>query len=107
MIYELRNYEAMPGKLAKLNERFANVTVKLFDKYGLKVIGFWTEEIGTSNTLVYMLAFEDMGQREKAWAAFRADPVRAQAFAESEKEGPLVARVTNKILRPTNYSPMK
>lgn len=107
MIYELRNYECMPGKLAALNDRFANVTIKLFEKHGIKVVGFWTEDVGTSNTLVYMLGFEDMGHRDKAWAAFRSDPVRAQAFAESERAGPLVAKITNKILRPTAYSPMK
>ena len=107
MIYEIRTYEAMPGKLAALNQRFANVTLKLFEKHGLKSIGYWTEDVGTSNTLVYILAFEDIAQRERAWAAFRADPERAQAFAETESEGPLVARITNRILRPTDYSPLQ
>jgi len=54
-----------------------------------------------------MLAFDDMAQREKAWAGFRADPERAKAFAETEKDGPLVIRVTNTIMRPTSYSPMQ
>lgn len=107
MIYELRNYEVMPGKILVLNERFAKVTMPLFEKYGFKVVGFWTAEVGTSNILTYMLAFEDMAQREKAWTAFRADPVRAKAFAESERDGVLVARITNSILRPTVYSPLQ
>jgi hypothetical protein len=107
VIYELRSYETVPGKLPILNDRFANVTLKLFEKHGMKVVGFWTEDVGTSGVLVYMLGFEDMAHREKAWAAFRADPIRQKAFAESEREGPLVARITNKILRPTVYSPMK
>lgn len=107
MIYEIRTYEAMPGKLPALNQRFANVTLKLFEKHGLKSIGYWTEDVGTSNTLVYILAFEDLGQRERAWSAFRADPERAKAFAATESEGPLVARITNRILRPTDYSPLQ
>ena len=107
MIYELRTYEAMPGKIQALHQRFANITLGYFRQHGIKPVGFWTEDVGTSNTLVYMLAFDDMAHREKAWSAFRADGQRLQAFAETEREGPLVARVTNRILRPTDYSPLK
>jgi hypothetical protein len=109
MIYELRTYDAFPGKLAALNARFANVTLGYFEKYGLKVVGFWTNNVGenTTNRLVYMLAFDDMAQRESAWAAFLADADRQKAFAESEKDGPLVQRITNQIMRPTPYSPLK
>jgi hypothetical protein len=107
MIYELRNYEVIPGKMPILNERFAKVTMPLFEKYGFNVVGFWTADVGTSNVLTYMLAFDDLAHREKAWAAFRADPVRAKAFAESERDGVLVARITNSILRPTAYSPLQ
>ena len=107
MIYELRISDAIPGKLPALNKRFAKITMGYFEKYGLKVVGFWTDEVGTNNRLTYMLAFDDMAQRDNAWAAFRADPERAKAFAETEKDGPIVARVTNTIMRPTAYSPMK
>ena len=107
MIYELRIYEAMPGKMQALNQRFANITMKYFGKHGINPVGFWTEDVGTSNTLVYMLAFDDMAHWERAWSAFRADGERIQAFAETEHEGSLVARITNRILKPTDYSPMQ
>ena len=107
MIYELRIYDTLPGKLPALNDRFANVTMAYFKKYGIQVVGFWTDEVGVSNRLSYIVAFNDMAQRDQAWAAFRADPERAAAFAETEKDGPLVARIQNTILRPTSYSPMQ
>ncbi len=107
MIYEWRVYEAVPGKMAALNNRFAKLTLRLFKKHGLTVVGFWQADIGTSNVLYYMLAFDDLAQRDKAWAAFRVDPEWRQGRAESEREGPLVARVTSSILRPTSYSPMQ
>ena len=107
MIYELRIYEAMPGKLPALNTRFADITMGYFEKHGLKQIGYWTESIGTSGRLTYMLAFNDMAHRESAWASFIADPDRIKAFAETERDGLLVARIENKILRPTAYSPLK
>ncbi|MBI4311822.1 MAG: NIPSNAP family protein [Chloroflexi bacterium] len=107
MIYELRIYEAIPGKLPALNDRFAKITLGYFKKYGIKVVGFWTDDIGVSNRLTYMLAFDDAAHRDRAWAAFRADPERTKAFAETEKDGPLVGRVINSLMRPTPYSPMQ
>lgn len=107
MIYELRIYEAMPGKLPELHDRFSKHTLGFFKKYGIRVIGFWTEEIGTSNKLVYMLSFESLADREKLWSAFQADVDWQRLRAETEKNGPLVSRVHNTILRPTPYSPLR
>lgn len=107
MIYELRIYDPVPGKLPALNERFAKITLGYFEKYGMKVVGFWTDEIGTNNRLTYMLTFDDMAHREKAWAGFKVDQERLKAFAETEKDGPLVTRVINTLMRPTAYSPMQ
>ena len=107
MIYELRIYECMPGRLAALNDRFANHTTGFFKKHGIHVVGFWTEDIGTSNQLVYMLGFDSLADRETKWSAFQADTGWHQVRAESEKDGPINARVRNMILKPTNYSPMQ
>ena len=107
MIYELRIYETMPGRLPDLNDRFANHTVGFFERHGIKVVGFWTEEIGTSNRLVYMLGYDSLADRETKWAAFQADPDWQRVRAETEQNGPINARVHNKILRPTSYSPMQ
>ena len=107
MIYELRIYDVVPGKLQALNDRFANITLGYFEKHGIKSVAYWTDVIGISNRLTYLLAFEDLAHRDKAWAAFAADPERIAAFAETERDGPLVARVENKIMRPTAYSPMQ
>jgi len=108
VIYEQRVYEALPGKMAALQDRFANHTIRLFEKHGMKVVGFWTNYIGgVSNQLIYMLGYENLAERERTWAAFSADPEWQQARAESERDGPLVARTSNVILRPTRFSPMQ
>jgi hypothetical protein len=107
MLYELRVYDVMPGKLPALNDRFAKITLRYFEKHGIKVVGFWTDVIGRTNQLTYMLAFDDMAHREKVWSAFQADPDRLHEFEETERNGMLVARVTNTLMRPTAYSPMQ
>ena len=108
MIYELREYEPAPGKLAALNERFAKHTVDLFKKHGMGVVGFWTEEIGNAGTLVYMLSYQDLAAREKAWAGFGSDPEWQRIRAETDREhGPMVASIKSRIMRPTAYSAMQ
>jgi hypothetical protein len=104
-VQELRIYEAVPGKLQALHDRFANHTTGFFKKYGMEVVGYWTEDVGTSNQLVYMLGYSSLGDREKSWSAFAADPAWQKAVAESHRDGVLVRRSHNTILRPTVYSP--
>jgi hypothetical protein len=106
MLYELRIYDAMPGKLENLNGRFANHTIDFFKNHGIGIVGFWTEVIGTSNRLTYILSFDDMGDREEKWNAFQADKGWQQTRTDTEKDGPLVASVQNSFLRLTNYSPV-
>lgn len=105
MIYEYRRYQAMPGKMGALNARFANHTLRLFQKHGIRVVGFWEAYIGTSNVLHYILAYDSLDARQKAWDAFTSDPEWLQARAESEKDGPLVAQLHAEIWKATPYSP--
>ena len=108
MLYEMRTYTAMPGRLADLNKRFAEITLGFLAKHGIRAVGVWTNELGgASDQLIYILAYESLADREKKWGAFLADPERSAKFAETEKNGPLVRRLTAQILRPTAYSPMK
>ena len=108
MIYEYRVYETVPGKLPALHARFRDHTVKIFERHGIKNIGYWTSSVGDySNRLIYIVAFEDEGQRERAWASFQADPEWQKIRAESEVDGPLNARITNSLLTPTDYSPLQ
>ena len=105
MLYELRIYEAAPGKFPALNERFAHHTLGFFTKYGIGMLGFWTDVIGTYPHLTYIISFESMADREAKWNAFQADPEWLKVRAETEKEGPLVDRVRNTFMRLTTYSP--
>jgi hypothetical protein len=107
MIYELRIYETIPGRLGALNNRFRNVTLKIFERYGIKSVGYWEDVIGISNRLTYILAWEDMAHRERSWNAFAADPEWLAARAKSEDDGPIVARVTSTLMKPTDYSPLQ
>ena len=107
MIYEYRAYYAVPGRMPDIQKRFNDVTMRLFEKHKIKVVGFWETLIGESNELVYICAFDDLAARQKAWDAFQADPEWQAAKKASEMNGPLVERVVNKIWKPTAFSPVK
>ena len=108
MIHELRIYHCMPGRLGDLNNRFANITLKIWEKHGIRQVGFWTVLIGPSNqALYYLLEWESLAEREKKWNAFAADPEGLTARAATEKLGPIVQHLENYILTPTAYSNIK
>ncbi len=104
-LQEKRVYEAMPGKLPDLHNRFSNHTMGLFEKHGIENVAYWTEDVGTSNRLVYLLGYPDLAAREKGWASFGADPEWQKARMKSEENGPLVRVSKHSILRLTDYSP--
>lgn len=108
MIYELRVYHAMPGKLPTLVDRFGKTTVRIWAKHDIRPVGFWTVDIGEStNDLYYMLQWDDMTHRERATAAFQGDREWITARDQSEAAGPLIRSVTRTLLKPTAYSALK
>lgn len=108
MIYEQRVYYCVPGKLPALLNRFQNITLKIWERHGIKQAGFWTVLVGDSNqALYYLLAWESLADREKKWNAFQADPEWIAKRAETEKDGAIVARVVNNLMVPTAFSSVK
>jgi NIPSNAP protein len=108
MIYELRIYHCVPGRLPDLLKRFDTITLKLWYQHRIRQAGFWTVGIGSSNQdLYYMLQWETLEERTQKFAAFQADPEWVSARAETEKNGAIVASISNTILQPTSFSSMK
>jgi len=108
MIYEMRVYRCLPGRLPALLKRFEVTTLKLWEKHAIRPTGFFTTLIGESNQeLTYFLAWESLAEREKKWNAFGADPEWLSARAKTEENGAIVANVKNFILAPTAFSAVK
>jgi hypothetical protein len=108
VLYELRTYHVVPGKLHALHDRFERHTLGLFAKHGIRPVGFWTTTIGPSaNMLTYLLAWESLGEREAVWNSFASDPDWLAVRAETERDGALVERAENSILSPTGYSQLR
>jgi hypothetical protein len=108
MLYELRVYSCIPGRLPALLKRFETATLRIWEKHGIRQAGFWTVMLGVGNNdLHYLLAWESLAEREKKWGTFQADPEWQAARAESERDGAIVASIKSMILQPTAFSSVK
>ena len=80
--------------------------IAIFRRVGLNPVFFGRNVLGTGlPSLTYMVVFADAAAREKAWAAFGADPdwlkLRATAgYANAE----VLTNITSQLLRPAAFS---
>jgi len=108
-VFELRTYTTLPGRLDALHARFADHTIRLFEKHGMTNIGYFTPRDTplADNTLIYLLAHDSREAADASWAAFFDDPEWKQAAADSERDGKILEKVERTFLDPTAYSQMK
>lgn len=105
MIYELRTYTCLPGKMPIVLKRFETTTLNLFKKHGFRAGPLLTVAVGDDNLQIkYILEWDSQATRDTAWNAFRGDPDWAKALAESEKDGPVVAKISNEFLAAVPFS---
>ncbi|MDI1313233.1 NIPSNAP family protein [Prosthecobacter sp.] len=107
--YELRIYTCNEGKLEALLARFRDHTCKLFEKHGMKNIGYWVpvdEENGSKTTLIYVLEHKSREAAKESFKAFGADPEWQAARKASEEAGKILAKAPESIfMASTDYSP--
>lgn len=101
MLYELRTYLIPAGRMDDIVERFRSVTCRLFEKYNMEVVGFWTTDKPEEQyALIYLMRYPD-------GAAFRADPEWLATRERTEANGPIVDEVISQTLIPTDFSPIQ
>ena len=108
-VYELRTYTAPEGKLPNLQARFRDHTIRIFNKHGMKSVGYWVPQDAPTkaNTLIYIISHDSREQAKKNWADFQADPEWKKVSAESQIDGRIVSGVVSMFMDATDYSPIK
>ena len=106
MIYELRVYRVVQGRMADLLARFEQ-TLRIMVRHGFLQAGFWTTIVGRSEQLTYLLAWESLALRQEQWAAFESDAEWLAIRKSTEENGPLIFEIESSLLRPTNFSAAK
>ena len=108
-VFELRTYTAPEGKLPNLQARFRDHTIRIFNKHGMKSVGYWVPQDAPTkdNTLIYIISHDSREQAKKNWADFQADPEWKKVAAESQVDGRIVSNVVSVFMDATDYSPIK
>ena len=108
-VFELRTYTAPEGKLPNLQARFRDHTMRIFERHGMKNVGYWVPQDppANDNTLIYIISHESREAAKKSWAAFAADPEWQKVARESQIDGKIVAGITSVYMDSTDYSPIK
>jgi len=109
-VFELRTYHSPTERqLRALHERFAGPEIRIFHRSGIRPLLYSSTLIGANKpNLTYLTPFDDLAAREKAWAAFGADPewvkVRAESVAQS---GQMSSVIQIALLKAAAYSPLR
>lgn len=100
MLYELREYTAVPGKLPALVKRFNDHTLELFEKFGIDVVFIAHTEFGDNSTgeIVYLVRWSSYQELADTWSRFLTDPEWVEVKKDSERDGPLVSAVRRRML---------
>jgi NIPSNAP len=106
-VFELRTYFAADGKMDALHARFKNHTIKLLEKHGMQLIGFWTDSKEPNRKLIYLVAHKSKDAADASWKAFRVDPDWVAVKKKSEEGGSLTEKIDIVWLNPTEYSAMR
>ncbi len=105
-IFELRTYESHSEKAAKKKIEMFNEggEIQIFRDTGLQPVFFGESLIGPKlPNLVYMLAFEDMDQRNKNWGQFGSS-AGWKALRVKPEYKDTVSNISDVILRPASFS---
>ncbi len=108
-VFELRTYTAHEGKLSLLQKRFRDHTLRLFEKHGIKNVGYWVPQDApaSDNTLIYVISHASREAAKQSWANFAADPEWKKVSAESQVDGPIVSKIVSVYMDATDYSPIR
>ncbi|MED5803833.1 NIPSNAP family protein [Gordonia sp. Z-3] len=106
MLYEVREYVAVPGRLPAIIDLFNQHTIRLFAKHDMDLIQVGRTWIGENsyNELVYTLRFSDVAELEKKWEMFLQDPEWVAELTAREAEGPMVASMRRRLVDPGPFA---
>ena len=98
-VYELRTYTTLPGRLPALHKRFAEHTLALFAKHGMRNEQYFTptDTAKAKTTLIYLLSHESEAAADRSWKAFRADPAWIAARDASEADGTILEKPHERV----------
>jgi NIPSNAP len=109
-VFELRTYESPNDKtLERKVKMFGDGEIAAFRRSGMLPVFFGTTIVGRDlPKLTYMLAYDNWQARETNWSAFGKDPGWQKLRATPGlSDAEIVSNISNAVLRPLPFSPIR
>lgn len=106
VIHQLRIYEIFEANKAAFHARFRDHAIRIMKRYGFDFVALWeTQQPQGRTEFVYILRWPDEQTMSDAWANFMADSEWSEIKERTAPEsGDMVGQITERVLRPTDYS---
>jgi hypothetical protein len=72
MVAEILHYTLVDDSAPRMVERFREINVPLFDKYGIVLVDTWLDD--DERVFSYLVEFPDRSARESMWSRYHSDP---------------------------------
>jgi len=102
MICEMRTYQLHPGKAPEFLKLYQQNGLPLISRYA-RLVGCWTKESGTLNSVVFLWGYDDFGHRSAQRTKLAQDR-EWQAFVPSLL--PYLVHQESVFLVPAPFSPL-
>jgi hypothetical protein len=109
-VFELRTYHSPTARQLKaLHERFSGSEIKIFHRVGVHPLLYTSTVFGPDRpNLTYLIPFDTLAAREKAWNAFASDEEWVKVRKESiDRSGQISSVMKISMYRATSYSPIR
>jgi hypothetical protein len=109
-IFELRTYHSPTWRqLGALHQRFAGREIPIFHRNGIHPLFYTSTAFGDNlPNLTYLIPFDDLAAREKAWTAFGSDAEWIKVRQESvARDGEIASVIQISLFKATAYSPFR
>ena len=103
MIYDVRIYNLKPGKLSEYMKAVREIGLPTRNDHGVKLAGWYYMDIGKSNQIMHIWAYESLAHMEKARAEVEADPRWHEQYIPTVM--PLIESSFDQIMRAADFSP--
>ena len=104
MIVELRIYTVHPGRVPDMVRLYGEEGLALQSRHLGTFLGYFTAESGNLNQVYFMWGYDGLDDRAARRARMAQDP-EWQAYLQ--KVIPLLVSQENRLLRPTDFSPIR
>jgi NIPSNAP len=103
MILEMRTYQIQAGKAGEFLRVYEEQGLAIITRYA-RLVGCWTKESGTLNSVVFLWGYDDFGHRSEQRARLAQD-AQWQAFVPLIL--PYLVHQESVFLNPTAFSPIR